>query len=233
MHSSNQDGKRRILTVGLSVSEYARIALVFDSGVFEVDRFPGGEGALELVARRPVEVLFVRYPLPDMVLSPFLRAVRQGPCRRSPLVLLANGDRCAEAQRYVGRGANRVLSLDSSPGALHATLSNLLDVAPRKSRHFIAQLKFQSGDGEDWILCRSENSSASGVLLATDRQLPRGTRVHFELTLPTVERPVRGEAEIARLTVVGRERVRGMGLRFLSFAGDSREIYEDFLRDRG
>jgi uncharacterized protein (TIGR02266 family) len=228
-----QDGKRRILTVGLTVEEYARIALVFDEGVFEVDRFPGAKGALDLIRDVRVEVLLVRYPLPDMVLPPFLQTVRHGPCRRSPVLLLADGDRCQEAQRYVGRGANRVLSLDSSPGALHSTLSSLLDVAPRKSRHFIAQLKFESGDGEDWILCRSENSSASGVLLATDRQLPRGTRVHFELTLPTVERPVKGEAEIARLTVVGRERVRGMGLRFLSFAGDSREIYEDFLRDRG
>ncbi len=228
-----QDGKRRILTVGLSIEEYARIALVFDEAVFEVDRFPGGQGALELIARARVEVLLVRYPLPDMVLPPFLQTVRHGPCRRSPVLLLADGERCREAARHLGRGANRVLSLDSSPGALHSTLSSLLDVAPRKSRHFIAQLRFKSGDDEDWILCRSENSSASGVLLATDRRLPRGTRVDFELTLPTVERPVIGQAEITRLTIPGRERVKGMGMRFLSFAGDSQEVYEDYLRDRG
>lgn len=231
--SSEHDGKRQILTVGLSVEEYARIALVFESDSFEVDRFPGAQGAVELIARQRVEALLVRYPLPDMVLPPFLQTVRHGPCRRSPVLLLADGGRCAEAQRYVGRGASRVLSLDTAPGVLHTTLAKLLDVAPRKSRHFIAQLKFKSGDGEDWILCRSENSSATGVLVATDRQLPRGTRVDFELTLPKVERPVVGRAEIARHTVSGRERVRGMGLRFLSFAGDSQEVYEEFLRDRG
>ena len=71
------------------------------------------------------------------------------------------------------------------------------------------------------------------MLLATERRLPRGTRVDFELTLPTVDRPVTGQAEITRLTIPGRERVQGMGMRFLSFAGDSQEVYEEYLRDRG
>ena len=53
------------------------------------------------ITRNGILQLLVRYPLPHTAVRPFLRAVRHGPCRRSPVLLLADGNRCTEAQRYV------------------------------------------------------------------------------------------------------------------------------------
>lgn len=182
--------------MGLSVEEFTLVAPCLDRQKFDVDRFPGAQGAMELVARLPVEVLLISYPLPDMVLPPFLQAVRKGPCRHSPLVLLAGGDSLNEAHRYIGRGANRVISLDSPKRELPATVSRLLNVAPRKTLRAFAQLRFKFDD-TNWIPCRPENLSAPGLLLETDQRPPRGTQVDFELILPAIERPVVGRAEVA------------------------------------
>lgn len=226
--------KRRILTIGLSVEEFDLVAPCLDPGNFDVDRFPSAHGALELIACHAVEVLLVRHPLPGMDLEPFLRAVRDpgSPSRRSPLLLLTPRRQLADAEGWVGRGANRVVAIDGDAQALQATVTDLLDVAPRKPCNFIAQLRIRTGHDDDWILCRTCNGSASGVLLETDRRVPPGTRVEFEFTLPSFDRPIVGRGEVTRHTLEGRDPVAGMGMRFLSFAGDSGRSFQEFLNGR-
>ncbi len=230
MHSR----KRRVLTVGLSVEEFDLVAPCLDVGVFDVDRFPSARGALELVACHTVDVLLVRHPLPDLDLEAFLGAVRDAgsPCRQSPLLLLTPGRQLADAESYLGRGANRVGAVDGESRTLQATVSELLDVAPRKPCRLIAQLRVRIGGDDEWILCRTCNGSASGMLLETDRRLPAGTQVDFELSVPTVDRPIAGRGLVTRHTLEGRDPVGGIAMRFLAFAGDSRRAYDSFLSGR-
>lgn len=222
--------KQRVLTVGLSVEEFDLVAPCLDRDEFDVDRFPSTRGALELVTRQKVDVLLVRYTR-SRELEAFLRAVRarDSPCRRSPLLLLAGARQLAAAERHIGRGANRVVDLGGDAETIQSTVAGLLGVAPRKSLRFIAQLKIRVGKHNDWILCRTANGSTTGVLLETDRVLPIGTRIEFEFTLPAVAKPIVGRAEVTRHTLEGRDPVRGMGLRFLSFAGRSRRRYDEYL----
>ncbi len=225
------ESKREVLTIGLTLQEFARVACSFDREDAEVDNLPAARAALEVVGHRRLGCLVVRYPLPDMVLPAFLKEVRGGPCRHSPLLLLAPAERVREARRYLGRGANRVLSLDDAAtdaDTLRLALTDLVNVAPRRRREIIAQLRFEEGGVPDWLLCRSVNASTSGVLLATQRQLAPGTLVDFELALPQA-RPIVGRAEVARNTLSGRERVRGVGLRFLSFSDGAERVYKALL----
>ncbi len=224
--------RRRVLTVGLGVEEFVQVAPCLDSQHFDVDRFPTTRGALELVACHVIDVLLVRFALHDASLRAFLQAVRDksSPCRHSPLVLLARGDELPEARRYLGRGANRVLDLDGDRQKLQDTVARLLRVAPRKNCEFIAQLEIKNGHSRDWVLCRSLNGSATGVLLETDRRIPTGTLVNFEFTLPAIAKPVTGRGEVIRHTLAERESTHGIGLRFLSFGKDSQRFYEQYLK---
>ena len=223
--------KQRVLAVGLSVEEFDLVGPCLDREEFDVDRFPSARGALELVSCQKVDVLLVRYSAARRELRSFLRAVRAkaSPCRHSPLLLLADAQQLAAAEGHIGRGANRVVDLDGDREKIQATVASLLGVAPRKSLRFIAQLKIRVGKQSEWILCRTRNGSLTGVLLETDRLIPIGTRVEFEFTLPAVARPIVGCGEVTRHTLEGRDPVRGMGLRFLSFVGDSRRAFEEFL----
>ncbi len=224
--------RRNVLVIGVSPEEFGRVAPFLARDAFDVDRFPSGTGALELTAVVSIEVLLVRYPLPDMDLGVFLQAVRQpdSKCLSSPILVLANADADAEASAYIGRGANRVLHLEDAEEELQATVSALLAVAPRKHARFLARMEIKLGGAKDMILCQTENLSASGMLIKTERRYDKGTKIDFEFSLPDDVRPIAGIAEVVRHTMVGRDQVGGIGTRFLSFSGDSLRRFESYLQ---
>ena len=222
--------RRNVLIVGVSREEFGRVVPFLGRDDFEIDRFPSGSGALELLSLVPFEVLIVRFPLPDMELSPFLKAVRaeNSSCRHSSLVLLTAEERSEEAAQFIGKGANRVMALENSADQIQSMVSSLVNVAPRKSARFLARLEIKLGGANDMVLCQTENISASGMLIRTDRIYEPGTKIHFEFNLPDDERPIAGIAEAVRVTTNGREGLTGIGVRFLSFAGDSQRRFEAF-----
>lgn len=222
---------RNVLVVGVDPDEFGRVAPFLARDDFDVDRFPGPEGALELLSEISFEVLIVRYPLPDMPLEGFLEAVRAetSPCRSAPLVLLAAGEP-AEAERYIGQGANRIVALEDSENDVQRTVSALLSVAPRKAARFLARVEVKLGGAKDLITCQTVNISETGMLIETDRRFEKGTRIHVSFHLEDDERPIVGVAEVVRLTNEERDPVQGIGLRFLSFAGDSQRRFQAYLR---
>lgn len=223
--------RKNILVVGVSSEEYASIAPFLERKDFDVDRFPSGAGAIELITHVGIDVLLVRYPLPDLALVDLLGHIRKpgGPCQSSPVVLMATADRILEAQGYIGRGANRVIDLATADIHIQELLSGLLSVAPRKAARFLARLEIKLGGASDMMLCQTENLSKTGMLIKTDRRYESGTEIHFEFTLPNDKFPIAGVAEIVRHTMIGRDKVGGVGVRFLSFQGDSQQRYENFV----
>ncbi len=223
---------RNVLAIGVTTEEFARVAPFLGRDDFDVDRFPSGAGALELTAHVVIEVLLVRYPLPDLELTEFLGTVRRddSPCQRSPIVLLTLADKLEEAEKFIGRGANRAVDIETAEAEIQATISELVAVAPRKAGRFLARLEIRLGGAKDMILCQTENLSGSGMLIKTERRYDLGTRLNFEFTLSNDPRPVGGVAEVVRHTLIGRDKVGGIGVRFLSFAGDSQRRFESFIK---
>jgi PilZ domain len=223
---------RNVLAIGVSREEFSRLVPFLARQLFDVDRFPSAVGSLELISHVPFEMLLVRYPLPDMAMEAFLRAVRQpeSPCLRSSLLVLTTAALELEARRFIGQGANRTINLEASETEIQESVSSVLDVAPRKAARFMARLEIRIGGAQDMIICQTENFSATGMLIRTDQRYDVGTRIEIEFQVPNDMRPVRGVAEVVRHTNFGRDSVGGIGLRFLSFAGDSQHRYEHFLR---
>ena len=223
---------RNVLAIGVTPAEFARLVPFLDRQSFDVDRFPSAIGAVELISRIPFEMLLVRYPLPDMETEAFLRIVRQegSPCLRSSLLVLTGADRELESQRFIGLCANRTINLEASEAEIQESISSVLNVAPRKAARFLARLEIRISGEKDMVLCQTENFSATGMLLRTDRRWEIGTQIEFEFSIPNDARPVRGMAEVVRHTHEGRDAVGGVGLRFLSFAGDAHRRFEAFIQ---
>lgn len=226
-----QSKPRSVLVIGVSPTEFDRVAPFLKRDEFDVDRFPTATGALELTAQVAIEVLLVRFPLPDMELDVFLHAIRlpDSLCRRSPILLLSANDEADSARSYIGRGANRCIRLEDAAEEIQASTSSLLNVAPRKDARFMARLEIKIGGAKDMILCQTDNLSISGMLIQTERRYELGTKIHFEFSIGEDPRPVSGVAEIMRHTLTGRDQVGGIGVRFLSFGGDSERRFESFL----
>ena len=223
---------RNVLAVGVSPAEFDRMVPFLARESFDVDRFPSASGALELTSQVPFEMLLVRYPLPDMQLETFLHEVRrpESPCLRASLLILTTGSLEVEARRFIGMGANRTVNLEASAAEIQESVSSVLHVAPRKAARFLARLEIKIGGAKDMMICQTENLSASGMLIRTDQRYEKGTQVDFEFQLPNDSRPVRGKAEVVRHTKADRDSVGGIGMRFISFAGDSQHRFEQFCR---
>lgn len=227
------NSRRNVLAVGLSPEEFQRFVPFLARQSFDVDRFPSAIGAVELVTRIGFELLLVRFPLPDMELTRFLERVREerSPCKRSSLLVLHPAARSDEAGVYVGRGANRTIPLEASEGEIQENISSVLNVAPRKAARFMTRFQITLGGKNDMLLCQTENLSTTGMLIRTDRRYEKGTQIEFEFGVGEDPRPVRGVAEVVRQTLIGKEEVAGIGMRFLSFEGDSQRRLEAFLQN--
>lgn len=228
----HQKSIRNVLAVGVTADEFGRVVPFLDRGTFDVDRFPSATGALELISNIPFEMLLVRFPLPDMDTEHFLRLVRRegSACMRSPLLILTHSNRLVEAGRLLALGANRTIDIESSPAEIQASISSVLNVAPRKAARFLARLEIKISGEKDMVLCQTENFSTTGMLIRTDRRWETGTQIEFEFSIPNDPRPVRGVAQVVRHTVSGRDSVGGIGLRFLSFAGDAHRRFQAFIQ---
>ncbi len=218
------------LVVGVSHREFARLASSLgDDG--QLDRIPSAAGALELTSRVPFELLLIRSPLRDMTLNKFLDRVRSpdGPCKDSRLMLLS-AERTTRAEWYVGRGADRVIRLEDETAEIRTAVSSLLAAAARRASRFKVRLRVELSNFLDKILCRTENVSASGMLVKTRQRFEPGTRIRFDFSLPADPRLVNGTGEVVRHTRAGRDPVDGLALRNLCFAGHSQQRYEAYLK---
>jgi hypothetical protein len=62
-------------------------------------------------------------------------------------------------------------------------------------------------------------------------QLPVGSTVRFEISIPGHETPIRGSARVVRTADPEREGVRGIGARFLSFLKSDGDRFRHLLSD--
>ncbi|MDY7094207.1 MAG: PilZ domain-containing protein [Acidobacteriota bacterium] len=224
----------RVLVVGVDAETFAKLQPMLDRASVEVDRFPRARASLELVTAVRFDLLIVRSPLEDMSLGEYLASVRvpESKSRRSSLLLLVSDGDTMAAQAFLGRGANRSIALSESEEHLQQAVSDLLHVAPRIGARIFASLQVQVAEDQSLTMCQTENVSATGMLIRTNVNYPVGTMLDFEFNLPTGGEVVRGSAEVVRHTVVGREAVAGVGVRFASFNPGSEDRFRQYLESQ-
>jgi CheY-like chemotaxis protein len=224
--------QRNTLAVALQSEVFESVARVLRANQFHAEFEATATNALETTGLLAFDAILAGYPLPDMPMQAFLDAVRreESPCRSAGLVLLVGQDALEETQRFVGRGANRVLTVEEFMARLPHVLLRLLEVPPRVALRRKLRLEVSLSPSSTHVTCQSENISTTGMLVRTDRSYPIGTQLGFELTLPGDSSPVRGYAVVVRHTMADREPVNGFAVQFASFAGKEKVRFETLLR---
>jgi uncharacterized protein (TIGR02266 family) len=77
----------------------------------------------------------------------------------------------------------------------------------------------------------TSNVSTGGVFVATDRLLPLGSRVSFELALPPSDRgwQLTGEVRWLREKALSDDIPAGLGLQFVDLPDDAAEAIKEFI----
>lgn len=197
----------------------------------EKQRFTSTEAALETmqVGGLP-SVLLVSYPLWDTTLDELLIAIERNVASqpRFPVVVLAPEKVLAEVETFADQGIT-VLSEDQEPEKLCRSLRVLLGAEQRAHPRFIVRMAVRVGAGSLLRACQSEDISMSGMLIRTSEEFPVGSEIRLEFSVAEDQEPITCQAEVVRYTRPDVEKVRGMGVTFLSFMSDGRQRLEEFL----
>lgn len=223
--------QRNTLVVSLSRDRFDRLAKILHAAKFHAEYEPTGASALEAIGFLPFDAIVAAFPLPDMPVDLFLDAVRRegATCRKAGFVLVAERDALEEAEHFVGRGANRVLTPDLLADQLTHVLSRLCEVPPRVAVRGRLHLEVGLSPRAGHLVCHSENISTTGMLIRSDRSHPIGTQLNFELSMPGDSTPVRGLAVVVRRTLEEREPVTGFAVQFLSFNEEDKARFHTLL----
>jgi hypothetical protein len=224
-------GSIQVLVTRVDDATHRRIADTLRQIRVDLHRVRWDQTTLELVQGTAFDVVIIGYPVSRDALIRFLAAARDkgAACRRAGLVLITETPHSDAAQALIGKGANRVVPVDDLEGRLVTAVEELARPAARLPVRIPARVQLFASGRPLRLMAQIDNISTSGMLLRGVTQFPVGTTFGFEMVVPDEAKPIRGTAEIMRLTDPRREEVHGVGVRFVSFEGSDRLRLEMFI----
>jgi len=220
-----------VLVAGIARSSFEELAPVLDRHKLTVVQVTSAEDSVKFAHSERVELVILEAEPTTMSLEDVVRTIRSksSASNTTSLLVLANPGNEDEARQLIGRGVNRVMLAVDPPKFIAQQVAALLEIASRMTLRLTTRLLVEVADGSEEALGAVVNMSAAGLLLETDADLEPGQHVILSIDIEHQDEPVSAKAEVVRKADPSRDGVEGIGVRFLSFAGDSRERLEAIL----
>ena len=215
-------GPGRILLV-----DHSRGALLFQETILRrrdmaiMTALAGSEGLTKARMEQPNLIIF-GYDLFDMTAPEFCREIRNHDDTRGISLLLVcdrqhtdHGDLCLSA------GCNDVIFRPLQKPELDAKVERLTNIPVRRQLRTITKIEVSMERDGRFVLGRSCNISATGMLIEVDRMLPQDSPVRLHFYLPGDPKPLQLLAEILRAEFIGS--MSKYGMRFVSPDEEDRE----------
>ena len=217
--------KALVLVAGIGRGPFEALAPVLDRQKLDVVKVAAPENSVELAHSEPFDLLIFDAEVKEGSLEQVVDAIRHGmsASRNTSILVLARAGNADPARDLIGRGVNRVMLLDDPPELIGQQVAELLEIAPRATFRFSTRLQTSVGDGAVEVLGEIVNLSASGMLVETETLFEPGEQVVVTINLGGQQGSVSAKAEVVRQAHNDRGGIDGIGVRFLSFAGDGRE----------
>jgi len=213
--------KANILVVEVGPQDYDNVAPQLLQALFEVDRVPSANSALELLSAVPFSAVICRHPFTQMETGEFIATVKAqtSASRDAGIALVADPDRVAEAGAFLDQGVDLVLSLGDPQGEREAMLCTLLGIQPRRSLRVLVKLSVEiETGGTDRFVSQTHDVSGSGMFVITRKSVDIGSEIGFNFTLPGETRPFEGVAEVTRVAEPHAPGPQGLGIHFETFS---------------
>jgi hypothetical protein len=220
-----------VLLAGIPRSSFDELAPVLDRHKVYVVQVTSAEDAMKYAHSDRVELIILGVEPDGMSLEDVVEIIRSdaSASKSTSLLVLAEPGSEDAARQLIGRGVNRVMLTVDAPKLIALQVADLLDIPPRATLRLYTRMLAEVDDGFEEALGAVVNVSEAGMLLETDADLEPGQHVVLSIDIDPEVEPVAAKAEIVRKADPEREGVEGFGIRFLNFAGDSRERLEAIL----
>jgi len=219
--------------------DHSRGALTFQETILRrrdtiiITALAGSEGLQKAREEQPHLIIF-GFDLFDMTAPEFCREIRNDETTKAASLLLIadktnpdHGDLCLSA------GCNDVIFRPIQRRELDSKVEKLTSIPVRRQLRTITKIEVSLEKNGRFVLARSVNISANGMLIEVDRVLAGDERVRLHFYLPGDPKPLALEAEILRAEFSGN--MAKYGLRFATATDDERariERYVHRLRSR-
>jgi response regulator RpfG family c-di-GMP phosphodiesterase len=215
-------GPGRILLV-----DHSRGALLFQETILRrrdmliMTALAGSEGLVKARSEQPHLIIF-GYDLFDMSAPEFCREVRADALTRPiSLLLVCDREHGDHGELCLSAGCNDVIFRPLQKPELDQKVERLTSIPVRRQLRTITKIEVSLEKNGRFVLGRSINISATGMLIEVDRMLPQDGPVRLHFYLPADPKPLQIMAEVLRAEFSGS--MSKYGMRFVEPTGEDRE----------
>ncbi len=222
-----------VLVAGIGRSSFDGLAPVLDRQKLEVVQVTSAEDSTKLAYADRVDLVILDSEPTAMTLEEVVALIRSpsSASNKASILVLARPGASDEARALVGRGVNRVMLAGDPPELIGQRVAELLDIAPRTTLRLSTRFLAEVADGADEALGAVVTISASGMLVETDTLFLPGQHVIIAIDVAGQDEPLTVKAVVVRQADPKRDGIQGIAVRFLKFAGDSRNRLDAILGD--
>jgi response regulator RpfG family c-di-GMP phosphodiesterase len=224
--SANAPG--RILLV-----DHSRGALLFQETILRrrdmliMTALAGSEGLVKARMEQPNLIVF-GFDLFDMSAPDFCREIRADEQTRGiSLLLVCDRDHHEHGDLCLSAGCNDVIFRPLHKPELDQKVERLTSIPVRRQLRTITKIEVSLEKNGRFVLGRSVNISATGMLIEVDRMLPQDGPVRVHFYLPADPKPLQLMAEVLRAEFSGS--MSKYGMRFLDASEEERERITRFV----
>lgn len=212
--------------------DQSRGALLFQESLLRrrqsviVTALAGTEGLEKARVERP-ELIMFGFDLFDMTAPEFCREIRNDPeLKATSLLFVCERDCPEQGEMVLSAGCNDMVVRPLQRTELDEKIARLTSIPSRRELRTITRIEVSLENEGRFVLGRSLNISATGMLLEVERVMPEGRmRIHFYL--PGDPKPMQIEADVLRAEFTST--MAKYGVRFLDVDSDQRERIERFV----
>ena len=196
-------------------------------GVSIVTALAGSEGLQKAKNEKPNLIIFA-FDLFDMTAPEFCREIRSDDNTKAiSLLLVCDRDANEHGDLCLSAGCNDVIFRPLQRRDLDEKVERLTSIPVRRQLRTITKIEVSLEKNGRFVLGRSLNISATGMLIEVDRVLPGEESVRLHFFLPGDPKPLQIEAEILRAEFSGT--MAKYGLKFMNPNTEERERIEHFV----
>ncbi len=214
--------------------DHSRGALLFQETILRrrhqaiLTALSGGEGLMKARTERPQLIVF-GFDLFDMNAPEFCREIRSDPEVKSvSLLLVCERENAENAELCLSAGCNDVIFRPLQREEMDEKVLRLTSIPSRRELRTMTRIEVSLENNGRFILGRSLNISANGMLLEVDRVLPGDGRMRFHFYLPGDPKPMQIYGEVLRAEFTGT--MAKYGVRFVETDDEQRGRIERFVQ---
>ena len=214
--------------------DHSRGALLFQETILRrreavISTALAGTEGLQKAREELPQLIMFGFDLFDMSAPEFCREIRSDARTRGiSLLLVCERDNGQHEELCLAAGCNDVIYRPLQRHDLDAKITRLTTIPTRRDLRTLTRIEVSLEKNGRFLIGRSLNISATGMLLELDRVLPGDGKLRLHFYLPGEQKPMQVEAQVLRAEFVGT--MAKYGLHFVEVNKEERERIEKFVR---